>query len=127
MKKIVNTNNAPQAIGPYSHAVSANGFLFISGQIPLEPQTGQVIQGGVEAQTHQVIKNLIAILEAENLTLDNVVRTTVFLKDMEQFSVVNNIYAQYFTKECPARVCVEVARLPKDVDVEIDAIAVYGK
>jgi 2-iminobutanoate/2-iminopropanoate deaminase len=126
MKQIVNAVNAPQAIGPYSHAVKANGFLFVSGQIPLDAQTGQVVYGGVEVQAHQVIKNLIAILEAENLTLDNVVRTTVFLKDMGQFSIVNAVYAEYFTKDCPARVCVEVARLPKDVDVEIDAIAVYN-
>lgn len=127
MKKIINSDQAPQAIGPYSQAVSANGFLFVSGQIPLEPQTGQVVSGGVEVQTHQVFANLKAILAKENLTLDNVVKTTVFLKDMEKFAVMNKIYGEYFTKEYPARICVEVSRMPKDVEVEIDAIAVYDK
>jgi len=125
MKKIIHTDQAPQAIGPYSQAVSANGFLFISGQIPVEPQTGQVVYGGIEMQTHQVFTNLKAILARENLTLAHVVKTTVFLKDMEKFANVNKIYGDYFTKEYLARICVEAARLPKDVEVEIDAIAVY--
>ena len=126
MKTVINTNGAPQAIGPYSQAIKANGFLFVSGQIPLDPVTGQIVYGGVEAQTYQVLNNLKAILAHEGLTCDHVVKTTVFLKDMEDFVAVNKIYAEYFTKEAPARACVQVAKLPRDVSVEIEAIAVYG-
>lgn len=127
MKKVVSTDKAPSAIGPYSQAVGANGFLFISGQIPLDSKNGQIVAGGVEPQTHQVIANLKAILEKENLTLDNVIKTTVFIKDMGKFSAMNAVYGEYFTKEPPARACVEVSRLPKDVDVEIEAVAVCTK
>jgi len=127
MKIVINTNGAPQAIGPYSQAIKANGFLFVSGQIPLDPMTGQIVYGGVELQTYQVLNNLKAILAHEGLSCDNVVKTTVFLNDMEDFAVVNKAYAQYFTNEPPARACVQVARLPRDVSVEIEAIAVYEK
>lgn len=125
MKTVINTNGAPQAIGPYSQAVKANGFLFVSGQIPLDPVSGQIVYGGIESQTYQVLNNLKAILTHEGLTFDDVVKTSVFLKDMEDFSEVNKVYAQYFQKESPARACVQVARLPRDVGVEIELIAAY--
>jgi len=124
MKTVINTNGAPQAIGPYSQAIKANGFLFVSGQIPLDPVTGQIVYGGVELQTYQVLNNLKAILAHEGLTCDNVVKTTVFLTDMEDFAVVNKVYAQYFISETPARACVQVVKLPRDVSVEIEIIAV---
>lgn len=127
MKTVINTNGAPQAIGPYSQAIKANGFLFISGQIPLDPVSAQIVYGGVESQTYQVLNNLKAILAHEGLNFDNVVKTTVFLKDMEDFAAVNKIYAEYFTKDAPARACVQVAKLPRDVSVEIEAIAAYGE
>lgn len=127
MKTVVNTTMAPQAIGPYSQAIKANGFLFVSGQIPLDPVSGQMAYGGVEVQTHQVLKNLSAILEQEGLTFANVVKSTVFLQDMNDFTVVNKVYGEYFTSEPPARACVQVARLPRDVSVEIEVIAVYSK
>jgi 2-iminobutanoate/2-iminopropanoate deaminase len=125
MKTVVSSDRAPQAIGPYSQAIKANGFLFISGQIPLDPITGQIVYGGIENQTHQVLANLRAILERENLTFTNVVKTSVFLKDMDDFALMNNVYSQYFTEEPPARACVQVAKLPRDVSVEIELIAVY--
>ena len=126
MKKIVSTTRAPQAIGPYSQAVKANGFLFASGQIPLDPVTGQIVYGGIAMQTRQAMANLQAILEQEGLTYANVVKATVFLQDMSDFAEVNKVYGEYFETDPPARVCVEVARLPKDVGVEIDVIAVYS-
>ncbi|HML31296.1 RidA family protein [Sporomusa sphaeroides] len=125
MKIVISSDRAPQAIGPYSQAIKANGFLFVSGQIPLDPTTGQIVYGGIESQTYQVIANLRAILEKEGLTFANVVKTTVFLKDMEDFTVMNKVYAQAFADEPPARACVQVARLPRDVCVEIELIAVY--
>ncbi|HWR41531.1 RidA family protein [Sporomusa sp.] len=125
MKTVVSSDRAPQAIGPYSQAIKANGFLFVSGQIPLDPITGQIVYGGIENQTHQVLANLKAILEREGLTFANVVKTSVFLKDMDDFAVMNNVYSQYFTEEPPARACVQVAKLPRDVSVEIELIAVY--
>ncbi|MCM0758331.1 MULTISPECIES: RidA family protein [Sporomusa] len=125
MKTVISSDRAPQAIGPYSQAIKANGFLFVSGQIPLDPTTGQIVYGGIESQTYQVIANLRAILEREGLTFANVVKTTVFLKDMEDFTVMNKVYAQAFADEPPARACVQVARLPRDVSVEIELIAVY--
>ncbi|WP_378953498.1 RidA family protein [Pelosinus sp. sgz500959] len=127
MKTVISTNGAPQAIGPYSQAIKANGFLFVSGQIPLDPVSGQIVYGGVELQTYQVLNNLKAILAHEGLTCDHVVKTSVFLKDLEDFETVNKVYAQYFTTEQPARACVQVARLPRDVSVEIEVIAVYEK
>ena len=125
MKTVISSDRAPQAIGPYSQAIKANGFLFVSGQIPLDPTTGQIVYGGIESQTYQVIANLRAILEKEGLTFAIVVKTTVFLKDMEDFAVMNKVYAQAFADEPPARACVQVARLPRDVSVEIELIAVY--
>ena len=125
MKTVINTNGAPQAIGPYSQAIKANGFLFVSGQIPLDPVSGQIVYGGIELQTYQVLNNVKAILAHEGLSCDNVVKTTVFLKDMEDFAVVNKVYAQYFINEPPARACVQVAKLPRDVSVEIEVTAVY--
>lgn len=125
MKKVVYSSAAPQAIGPYSQAIAANGFLFISGQIPLDAVSGQIVYGGIESQTYQVLNNLKAILEKEKLTFTNVVKTTVYLQSMDDFALMNKVYAEYFTAEPPARVCVEVAKLPRGVSVEIDVIAVY--
>ena len=122
-KLVIQTASAPAAIGPYSQAVRTGSLLFVSGQIPLDPVSGQLIGGGIEAQTHQVLKNLVAILSAANATLDDVVKTTIFLKDMQQFQVVNEIYGSYFKPPYPARATVEVARLPKDVAVEIECVA----
>lgn len=124
MKKVVHTDSAPKAIGPYSQAIKANGFLFISGQLPVVPATGEFAEGGIEAQTRQSLENLKAILAAEGLTFANVVKTSVFLKDMNDFAAMNGVYATYFTEEAPARACVQVARLPKDAMVEIELIAV---
>jgi 2-iminobutanoate/2-iminopropanoate deaminase len=124
MKKIISTEEAPQAIGPYNQAIEANGFVFISGQIPLLPDSGEVVEGGIEEQTHQVFKNLEAILKAAGCTFDNVVKTWCFLKSMNDFVAMNGVYAQYFKENQPARAAVEVSRLPKDVMIEIEAIAV---
>ena len=123
MKQVINTNEAPGAIGPYSQAIKANGFLFVSGQLPVVPATGQFAEGGVSGQTRQSLENVKAILAAAGCTLDDVVKTTVFIKDMNDFGVVNTAYAEYFTQDCPARACFEVARLPKDALVEIEVIA----
>lgn len=124
MKEIINTKKAPGAIGPYSQAVKANGFVFISGQLPLNPETGAFPEGGIKEQTRQSLKNLQAILEADNLSFSDVVRTGVFLKDMEDFAAMNEVYGEFFTEKFPARVCVEVARLPKDARVEIEVTAI---
>ncbi len=123
MKKIVSTDKAPKAIGPYSQAVISGGFAFLSGQIPLDPMTGQIIQGDVAAQTEQVMENLKSVLEACGATMDSVVKTTVFLKDMGEFAQMNEVYGRYFPANAPARATVEAARLPRDVRVEIDCIA----
>ena len=124
MKKQINTPNAPQAIGPYSQAISFDKILFISGQIPADPQTGQIVSGGVAEETHQVMKNLKAILEEAGSQFSNAVKTTIFLKNMDDFAVVNEIYASYFEEgNYPARETVQVAKLPKDVNVEISMIA----
>ncbi|MGL5206449.1 MAG: RidA family protein [Acidaminococcaceae bacterium] len=123
MKNIINTEKAPQAIGPYSQAIEAAGLLFISGQIPIVPVTGDIINGGIEEQTEQVLSNIEAILKAKGLGFADVVKTTVFLSDMNDFVKVNGIYAKAFAENPPARSCVEVARLPKDVKVEIETIA----
>lgn len=124
MKQGINTKEAPGAIGPYSQAIKANGFLFVSGQLPVVPATGQFAEGGVSGQTRQSLENVKAILAAAGCTLDDVVKTTVFIKDMNDFGAVNTAYAEYFTQDCPARACIEVARLPKDALVEIEVIAV---
>ena len=123
MKNIVTTNTAPQAVGPYSQAVAANGFLFVSGQIPLDPATGQLVAGEIEAQAERVLENLAALVAAGGSSMDRVVRTTVFLKDMGEFARMNAVYARFFPSQPPARSTVEVARLPRDVKVEMDLIA----
>ena len=122
MKKIIATNNAPAAIGPYSQAVELNGTLFISGQIPVNPATGEMPQG-IEAQTRQVLKNIGAILEADGLTYNDVVKTTVMISNMADFAAMNAVYAEFFTQDKPARVCFQAAALPKNALVEIEAIA----
>lgn len=124
--KIVHTSRAPQAIGPYSQAVVANGFVFCSGQIAIDPATGQVIDGGVAAQTELALKNLKAVLVAAGSDLTKVVKTSVFLKSMDDFAEMNEIYATHFGQSRPARAAVEVSRLPKDVLVEIEAVALVS-
>ncbi len=124
MKKIISTPKAPAAIGPYSQAIEVNGMVFTSGVIPINPATGELVTGAVEEQAEQAIGNLAALLKESGVSLDNVIKTTVFIKNMEDFGKINEIYAKYFTKDFPARSCVEVARLPKDVLIEIEAIAV---
>jgi len=126
-RHIVNTDKAPAPVGPYNQAVVASGqMIFVAGQVPLDPATGGIVgEGDVQAQTEQSLKNLTAILEAAGASLANVVKTSVFLKDMNDFAAMNSIYAQHFGEaDAPARACVEVARLPKDVLVEIECIAV---
>lgn len=123
MREIISTKDAPQAIGPYSQAVKANGLIFTSGQIAIDPATQQIIAGDVAAQTDRVLRNLSEILEAAGSGLGKVVRCTVFLKNMSEFAAMNEIYGKYFSTTPPARSTVEVARLPKDVLVEIDVIA----
>lgn len=127
MKKEIKTQNAPMAIGPYSQAIEANGFIFASGQIAIDPSTGELITGGVEEQTRLVLTNLSSVMEAAGSSLENVVKCTVFLKDMNDFSKMNAVYEEFFDAPYPARAAVEVARLPKDVQVEIEAIAVTGR
>jgi 2-iminobutanoate/2-iminopropanoate deaminase len=126
MKQIVSTDRAPKAIGPYSQAVISTGWAFLSGQIPLDPATGQIVDGDIAAQTARVFENLKAVLEAAGSSLDRVVKTTVYLKDMGEFARMNEVYATYFTIDPPARATVEAARLPRDVRVEIDCIAEVG-
>ncbi|PDM39428.1 MULTISPECIES: RidA family protein [unclassified Geobacillus] len=121
MKK-VETNKAPQAIGPYSQGIIVNNMFYSSGQIPLTPE-GEMVQGDIKAQTNQVFQNLKAVLEAAGASLDTVVKTTVFLKNMDDFAAMNEVYSEYFTNHKPARSCVEVARLPKDALVEIEVVA----
>ncbi|HSQ33667.1 MAG TPA: RidA family protein, partial [Peptostreptococcaceae bacterium] len=116
-KQIIHTEKAPAAIGPYSQAIKAGNLLFISGQVPFNPETMEIVEGGVEAQTARVLENLKAILAEAGASFDNVVKTTVFIKDMNEFGMINEIYAKYFGENKPARACVEVARLPKDVKV----------
>ena len=123
MREIVSTKDAPQAIGPYSQAVKANGLVFVSGQVAIDPGTQQVIEGDVSAQTDRVLRNLSEILEGAGSGLGKVVRSTVFLKNMGDFTAMNTVYGKYFSSSPPARSTVEVARLPKDVLVEIDVIA----
>jgi len=123
MRDVIATNHAPQAIGPYSQAIRAGGFIFTSGQVAIDPATQQVVAGDVAAQTERVLKNLSAILEASGSRIEKVVRCTVFLKNMGDFAAMNEVYGRYFKQAPPARSTVEVARLPKDVLVEIDVIA----
>lgn len=124
MKKIITTDNAPKAVGPYSQAVMVNDTLYASGQIAINPTTGLMVDSSIELQTRQVMSNLKSLLEASGLTFDNVVKTTVYLKNMDDFSVVNSIYAESFKEDAPARSCVAVASLPKNALIEVDLIAV---
>jgi 2-iminobutanoate/2-iminopropanoate deaminase len=123
MREVIATDQAPKAIGPYSQAIRANGLIFTSGQIPIDPANSQIVAGDVGAQTDRVLKNLAAVLQASGSTLEKVLRCTVYLKNMEDFAAMNEVYGRYFKQEPPARSTVEVARLPKDVLVEIDVIA----
>jgi 2-iminobutanoate/2-iminopropanoate deaminase len=123
MRDAISTEAAPRAIGPYSQAVRAGSLVFVSGQIPLDPATGAMIDGDIAAQTHRVFANLRAILEAAGTSLDHVVRATVYLADMNDFAVVNEVYGSYFSSPAPARATVQAARLPRDARVEIDVIA----
>ena len=125
-RRIVRTEGAPGAIGPYSQAVVAGGFVYASGQIPLDPATGQFVEGGVREQTRQVLKNLSEVLGAAGSSLGRVVKTTVFLADMNDFAAMNEAYAEFFAEEPPARSTVQAARLPRDARVEIDVVALAG-
>jgi len=125
LKQVISSSDAPKAIGPYSPAIRAGGLLFISGQIPLDPSTGNLVDGDVAAQARRVLDNLGALLTAGGLTFGDVVRTTIYLADMADFAAVNTVYGTYFSEPFPARATVQVARLPKDSRVEIDAIAQY--
>ena len=123
MKNVISTDQAPAAIGPYSQAIEVNGMVYTSGQIPVNPATGEIPEG-IKAQAEQVMKNVKNLLEAAGTGMSKVVKTTVFIKDMNDFTAINEIYAAYFEGDCPARSCVEVARLPKDVLMEMEAIAI---
>lgn len=123
MKEVVLTDRGPKPIGPYSQAVKAGGFLFVSGQVALDPRSGEIVAGGISQQTERVLENLKAIVEAAGSPMNHIVKTTIFLKNMNDFAAMNEIYARYFSSAPPARSTVEVARLPKDVLVEIDVIA----
>lgn len=126
MKQIIKTDRAPQAIGAYSQALKINGFVYTSGQIALDPATGQLIAGGITEQTEQVLKNVSAVLEAAGTRLDQVIKTTVFLADMADFSAMNDVYAKFFVSEPPARSTVQAGGLPRDARVEIEVIAFVG-
>jgi 2-iminobutanoate/2-iminopropanoate deaminase len=126
VKQIITTKDAPHAIGPYSQAVVANGFVFTSGQIPTDPSTDQFAEGGIREQTEQVLRNLSKVLEAAGTSLGRVVKTTVFLADMNDFAAMNEVYGRFFTENPPARSTVEAARLPRDARVEIDVVALAG-
>jgi len=123
MKKIINTEKAPKAIGPYSQAVEANGMLFISGQVPINPETGKIVDGGIEEQTGQVMKNIGAILKAAGYTFENVIKSTCLLNDMDNFAAMNEIYAKYYPENPPARAAYGVVKLPLGVLIEIETIA----
>jgi 2-iminobutanoate/2-iminopropanoate deaminase len=125
VRQAVSTDSAPGAIGPYSQAIRAGSLLFVSGQVPIDPATGAIVDGDIAAQTRRVLQNLGAILEAAGLSFDHVVRTTVFLTDMNDFAAMNEVYATCFTSPAPARATVQVSRLPKDARIEIDVIASF--
>ena len=127
MKKIISTNEAPGAIGPYSQAVRSGNFLFCSGQIPLDPKSGQIVPGDIAVQTRRVLDNIAAVLQADGLSFDNVVKTTVFLTDLGDFKTVNEVYGSYFKQHPPARSTVQVTALPRGAKIEIDAIADTGE
>jgi len=123
-KRVIHTDKAPKAIGPYSQAIQAGNFLFLSGQLPLDPVTGELVKGDIRQQTQRVLANLKGILESQKLGMEDVVKVTIFLKDMGNFSQVNEVYATYFPSSPPARSTVEVARLARDADIEIEVIAI---
>jgi len=127
VRERIQTDNAPAAIGPYSQAIKAGGFVFVSGQIPIDPKTGEFVAGGVAEQTKQVLKNLAAVLEAAGSGLDRVVKTTVFLADMKEFSGMNEVYATFFSGPPPARATVAAAGLPREARVEIEAVALLSE
>jgi 2-iminobutanoate/2-iminopropanoate deaminase len=127
VREIIKTEGAPAAIGPYSQAVRAGGFIFASGQIPFDPRTGAMVEGGIAEQTEQVMRNLSAVLDAAGTDLGSVVKTTVFLADMDDFAAMNEVYGRYFKDNPPARATVQAARLPRDARVEIEVIALAGK
>ncbi len=127
MKKIISTNEAPAAIGPYSQAVRSGNFLFCSGQIPLDPKSGQIVSGDIAAQTRRVLDNIAAVLRAEGLAFDSVVKTTIFLTNLGDFQTVNEIYGSYFKQNPPARSTVQVSALPKGANVEIEIVATAGE
>ncbi len=124
MKKIINTNNAPAPIGPYSQAIAAGNFIFVSGQIPLDPSTGEIVSENIKAETKQVMENIGAVLSEAGVDFNNIVKTSIFLTDMQSFSQVNEVYGTYFTDQFPARETIQVAALPKNVNVEISVIAI---
>ena len=127
MKKVIETDMAPKAIGPYSQAIRAGDLIFLSGQIPIDPVTGKTVEGGIDDQTRRVLDNIKGLLASQGSAMDDVVKVTIFLKDMSDFNRVNEIYATYFPSSPPARSTVEVARLPRDVLIEIEAVALAGK
>jgi 2-iminobutanoate/2-iminopropanoate deaminase len=122
-KKVIQTEKAPKAIGPYSQAIQAGNFLFLSGQIPLDPKTGELVKGDIRKQTQQVLENIKGVLESQGLGMEDIVKVTIFLKDIGNFNQVNEVYATHFPSSPPARSTVEVAKLPRDADIEIEAIA----
>ena len=122
-KRVIQTDKAPKAIGPYSQAIQAGNMIFLSGQIPLDPKTGEVVLGDIRKQTVRVLENLKGVLESQNLGMEDVVKTTIFLKNLDHFNQVNDVYSTYFSSSPPARSTVEVARLPRNVEIEIEAIA----
>jgi len=122
-KKVIQTDKAPKAIGPYSQAIQAGSFLFLSGQIPLDPKTGELVKGDIRQQTKQVLENISGVLKSQKLEMEDVVKVTIFLKDIREFNQVNKVYATYFPSSPPARSTVEVAKLPRDAEMEIEAVA----
>lgn len=127
MREVIATEKAPAAVGPYSQAIKANGFVYTAGQIPLDPATGQIVEGDIQVQTHRALNNLQAVLEAAGTDLSSVVKTTVFLQNMDDFGAMNEIYGRFFGQAPPARSAVEVARLPLGVQIEIEAVALAGE
>ena len=123
MRKVISTDQAPAAVGPYSQAIKTDHYLFISGQLPIDPVTGKLVAGSIQDQTRQVLQNILEILRAAGLESSNLVKTTVYLRDLDEFAAVNEVYAAVLGKNPPARACVEVSRLPKDALIEIEAIA----
>jgi len=127
LREPVKTTDAPAALGPYSQAIKAGGFVYVSGQVPIDPATGQFVAGGIAEQTDRVLKNVASVLEAAGSSLNQVVKTTVFLADMNEFAAMNEVYAKFFTEAPPARATVQAARLPRDARVEIEAVALISE